>query len=91
MSTWSTKDLGDYLAAWQEITGKECLIILERRPGYCDRGNFIAKLFPHGALELSIDEADGWPRYYFDEERAKLEVEAWLKKRGQWITESPAP
>jgi hypothetical protein len=69
----------------EEIQGKECLITLEPRPAYCDRGNFIAKLFPSGDLTYEIDEADGWPRYYFDETRAKLEVEAWLTKRGQAV------
>ena len=68
---------------WQEIEGRDCLIVLEARPRYCDRGNFLAKLFPRGELAREIDEADGWPRYYFDEERAKLEIEAWLKKRNQ--------
>lgn len=70
---------------WLEIIGKECHITLEPRPAYCDRGNYIAKLFPIGALDLSIDHQDGWPRYYFDQDRAKLEIEAWLKKRVQWI------
>jgi hypothetical protein len=68
---------------WQEILGAECLITLEPRPPYCDRGNWIAKLFPTGTLAREIDDADRWPRYYFDEERAKLEVEAWLQKRNQ--------
>jgi hypothetical protein len=35
-----------------------------------------------------MDGADLWPRYYFDFERAKLEIEAWLKKRGQWTEQS---
>jgi hypothetical protein len=85
-STWVTKQGG----LWQEINGKECLITLEPRLPYCDRGNFIAKLFPRGNLARDIDEQDAWPRYYFDEERAKLEIEAWLKKRDQWITGSAA-
>jgi hypothetical protein len=70
---------------YESIKGKECEITLEPRPSWCDRGNFIAKLFPTGKLILEIDEQDGWPRYYFDQDRAKLECEAWLKKRGQWI------
>lgn len=70
---------------FQEIRGKECVVTLETRPSYCDRGNFIAKLFTHGSLVMEIDSADGWPRYYFDETRAKLEIEAWLTKRGQAI------
>ncbi len=58
-------------------------IYLERRPHYCDRGDFIAKIFPAEGSELfrDFDGQDGWPRYYFDEGRAKLEIEAWLRKR----------
>jgi hypothetical protein len=77
--TWAKDDDGKFIA----IAGKECLITLEPRPAYCDRGNWIAKLFPNGLLAREIDEADGWPRYYFDQERAKLEIEAWLIKRKQ--------
>lgn len=66
-----------------EIEGKDCLISLEKRPHYCDRGNYIAKLFPNGSLATEIDEQDGWPRYYFSFERASQEIEAWLEKRGQ--------
>jgi hypothetical protein len=68
---------------WYMIEGRECQISLEPRPSYCDRGSFIAKLFPRGGLALEIDAADGWPRYYFDFDRALLEIEAWLVKRGQ--------
>lgn len=67
------------------ILGKECKIWIERRPTYCDRGNFIAKIEPHGDLARDMDNADGWPRYYFDLDRAKLEIEAWLFKRRQHI------
>ena len=69
------------------IRGKECEITLEPRPAYCDRGNYLAKLFPQlgSSLARDLDHADGWPRYYHDFDRAKLEIEAWLKKRGQWI------
>jgi len=84
-----TNDTGFTSVLWrrcgthQEIYGRECVITLEARPIYCDRGNFLAKLFPAGALAREIDGADMWPRFYFDEQRAKLEVEAWLRKRGQ--------
>lgn len=80
-SQW--KQCGTY----QSIRGKDCEITLEARPVYCDRGNFLAKLFAAPGAEpinLDIDAMDGWPRYYFDEIRAKLEIEAWLKKRKQW-------
>jgi hypothetical protein len=79
--TWGKDEEGKSIA----IAGKECLITLEPRPHYCDRGNYIAKLFPTGLLAREIDGADGWPRYYFDETRAKLEIEAWLMKRGQAV------
>ena len=76
---WLDKD-GDW-----RIRGKECVIWINRRPQYCDRGNFLAHLECWGRLHLDIDDQDGWPRYYFDLERAKLEIEAWLHKRGQWL------
>lgn len=67
------------------INGKECEITIEKRPHYCDRGNWIAKIHAIGSFHYSIDHQDGWPRYYFELDRAKLECEAWLHKRGQWI------
>lgn len=40
---------------------------------------------PQAVTDLNLDEQDGWPRYYFDETRAKAEIEAWLLKRQQNI------
>lgn len=70
-----------------QLRGRECLILVEPRPSYCDRGNWLAylDLDAGSSLRLEIDDADLWPRFYFDETRAKLEIEAWLKKRGQWV------
>ena len=68
------------------IRGRECWLCLEPRPPHCDRGRYVAKIVETwGALALpgGIDWADGWPRYYFDLDRAKAEIEAWLKCRGQ--------
>jgi hypothetical protein len=73
------------------LRGKDCAITLGRRPHYCDRGNFLAQLDYWGKLSLEIDAADGWPRYYFDRDRAKLEIEAWLQKRGQVLDEVTMP
>jgi hypothetical protein len=70
------------------IKGKECEITIEPRAWYCDRGNWLAKIFPTGQLMMDIDDQDGWPRYYFDLDRAMLEVEAWLIKRQQWMEPS---
>ncbi len=70
---------------YQEVIGRECTITLQERPHYCDRGAWLAKAHPKNGtrLSLDLDVSDGWPRYYFDEIRAKLECEAWLKKREQ--------
>ena len=70
-------------ASWWEIKGRHCLIFLEPRPAHCNRGNWIAKL--DAAPVVDIDHQDGWPRYYFDRDRAMAEIEAWLIKRGQAI------
>lgn len=50
---------------------------LAPRPAYCDRGHWHANVMgvPH------IDEADAFPRYYMNLERAKLEMTEWLEWR----------
>jgi hypothetical protein len=73
-----------YGIGWQEIDGKNYTICLERRPYYCNRGNYIAKIIEVRG-DFDLDGQSGWPRYYFDEDRAKLEIEAWLEKRGQRV------
>lgn len=65
------------------VRGRECEITIEKRPHYCDRGRYIAKLFPEGTLALEIDYFDGWPRYYFDWDRMLGELEDWLSRRRQ--------
>lgn len=68
-----------------DIYGRCCWIWIATRPSYCDRGNWLAHIEARGQLAQDIDGQDLWPRYYFDLVRAKLEVEAWMKKRRQWI------
>lgn len=97
--TWTHDKEYDF----DRVEGLHCHITLEKRPHYCDRGNFIAKIFVKGQLQsplqasaggrrtakgfgLEIDYSDGWPRYYFDEARAKAEIEAWLVKRKEAVT-----
>jgi len=67
------------------LIGHHCYVWMSERPHYCDRGSWLAHLEVFDARELHIDYADGWPRYYFDFDRAKLEIEAWMKKRKEWI------
>lgn len=62
------------------------VIYLEPRPAYCDRGRWKALVEPDDTpqgrqLALSLDYADMFPRYYFDLDRAKLELEAWVRAR----------
>ncbi|HTE60868.1 MAG TPA: hypothetical protein VK631_10995 [Solirubrobacteraceae bacterium] len=66
---------------WWSIDAPFCQITIERRPPYCDRGRYLAKVFPRGRFALEFDEADGWPRYYFDWDRMLAEIEAWLQMR----------
>ena len=76
--------------SYLELRGKDCRIILEERPYYCDRGRLIAKVFPirGSRLALDLDDADGWPRYYFFRDCAYREVEAWLRVRNQWLPDA---
>jgi hypothetical protein len=85
-SIWFYQE-GEHGFRLAEVKGRHCLVTIEPRPGHCDRGNFIAKVFvnPGDTLKLWVDDQDGWPRYYFDLGRAKAEVEAWMRKRGDWI------
>lgn len=55
-------------------------ITIEKRPNYCDRGNYLVKcdnLNFHGDIEWS----DGFPRYYFEFECMVREIAAFLTKR----------
>ncbi len=84
VGVWRVEQLSAGYTSWHAINGKDCYITLEPRPHYCDRGNWLAKISVTGNPDkLYIDAADLWPRYYFDLERAKLEIEAWLRKRKQ--------
>ena len=66
---------------WWSVEAEFCRVTIEPRPVYCDRGRFIAKVFPSGDFSLSFNEQDGWPRYYFDWDRMMAEIDAWLDCR----------
>jgi hypothetical protein len=75
-------------SGYEEIEGQDCVVWIAKRPNYCDRGNYWAQVdvkVNGNAVRLSLDAADMWPRYYMNLDRAKLEIEEWLKKRRQWI------
>jgi hypothetical protein len=73
-----TGDVG----GWLKIEVPQALITIEPRPLYCDRGNFIVKVFPRGDLALSLDEQDRFPRYYFGVLACVTELYAWMQVRG---------
>lgn len=68
-----------------EIKVGGTLVVLDSRPRYCNRGNWLAKIFMLGKTakgdHVHTDEQDRWPRYFFHLERAKAEVEDWLRVR----------
>ena len=82
---WNDKD-----RTWV-IHGRECFIWMDARPAHCDRGRWLARLevaalgHRYTPTSLHVDGADLWPRYYFDLDRAKAEIEAWLRCRNQWV------
>ena len=62
------------------IYGRDTEITLEEMPEDCEVGFWMAKLITN-IHELEQDPGTGWPRYYFDLDRAKAECEAWLAQR----------
>lgn len=57
---------------------------LTARQAYCDRGKIHWFVETHDSAEITIDHADGFPRYYFKAEAFAMELEAWLKERKLW-------
>jgi len=51
---------------------------LASRPLHCDRGRYYAGV----ECVRFQSEADPWPRYYFDLDRGKAEIEAYLAAKG---------
>jgi hypothetical protein len=83
MSEWIMNSEGEEI-----IEGLDCRIWLAPRPPYCDRGVVLAHIeykLNADRIRLWLDGADGWPRYYMNRDRCKLECEDWLKRRGQWL------
>lgn len=67
---------------WQNIRGKNCMVSLA--PTFANnRGNYLAAVESFDQTLLTVNHADGFPRYYFDLGRAKAEIEAWLIVREQ--------
>lgn len=71
----------DSAVGYLEVAVEQALITIESRPHYCDRGNFIVKVFPHGPFRLELDASDGFPRYYFGPLACAEELRAWMAVR----------
>jgi hypothetical protein len=84
MKEFNWKLIPGALGGYWDIRYKNVHITIEPRPHYCDRGRWIAKI---SATEMWLDEADGWPRYYFDLKRAKLELEAYIERALETLVE----
>lgn len=95
MNTWervSKQEDGEPCIPYQTLRGRHWTIYLIPRPTHCIRGNWLAQLHPntddpprHDVEYSYVSSQDPWPRYYFDEARAKAECEAWLTKRKQRV------
>lgn len=71
------------------INLKDGQLTIEPRPVHCDRGNFIVKAFAfENQINLYIDDADLFPRYYFGFDNMISELEAWIAKNNQTITKT---
>ena len=83
--TWKKCDEGGnvwYLAEglprWRDglhPRGEQWGLWIEKRPPYCDRGRWILK------TTAPLDHQEGFPRYYFVLEIAKVEALAWCQVR----------
>lgn len=69
---------------WCEYKLKNGSLCIEKRPSHCDRGNYWVKIFvDSGQYDLFIDDADMFPRYYFELDCLVKEMNAWIKKNKQ--------
>lgn len=60
--------LRDKPCGWVDINLNWAKMTITKRPNYCDRGRYLVQAF-HNAEHLDkcwIDEADAFPRYYFN-------------------------
>lgn len=79
----SIKDIEDEIkeTGYWECQLGVALIWVQKRPDYCDRGRWQLNAKSFDSRMVSIDEQDGFPRYYFTNEALILEVMAWLRAR----------
>lgn len=72
---------------YQYIVNGRMLAFIRTRPGYCDRGRYDSNI----EVGMWRSDADWWPRYYFDLERAKAETLEYLRikhRDGKFVDKS---
>lgn len=55
------------------------------RPAYCDRGRYLWNCESKDNTKCTIDNADGFPRYFFSLEAMQIEMKLWCEARSQII------
>ena len=61
------------------------------RPPMCDRGRWLLNADSKDSRILTIDHADRFPRYYFNDTSLCVELKAWLHARGQLMSMRTEP
>lgn len=59
------------------------MISIIPRPAYCDRGAY--HVIVDWTAGFGLDSQEGFPRYYFELETAKREMELWVNKRASCL------
>lgn len=72
-------DQVNYIDWWYIVGNDKYEITIEQRPGYCNRGRYLAKAHVQPSHRLSGQ--DIWPRYYFSLKNCLWECNEWLKRR----------
>lgn len=80
------------LSEKQEFTAEfeNVIMWVKLRPPYCDRGRYLWNA-ESTSYKITIDHADGFPRYYFLIDSLVNEINAWIKKRKSQIGERKDP
>lgn len=74
------------LATYDTITTIEIhkapfFLWIDSRPAYCDRGRWLVHARSVDVTLAVVDDADMFPRYYFNDDALAKEVRAWLDVR----------
>lgn len=77
LKLWMNNSIFHYI----DIVCDKCLLSIENRQYYCDRGRFSVKAFSHDNRVFHIDDSDMFPRYFFIFDNLISEMHEWTKYR----------